>query len=214
MEETMEDEEHKEYNIQTGTPTIQEVRTYPSTEDPEGTYRLCKRDKCSNIVPRSRNPGVPRLFCSDKCAGAYHTAAYRRRNRSKTGQYLEKESRTGAQLQFYRIKPRTFEIAEARYRGHLEQKKCPNAEFKTGFRCPAHVYEDYYSEKKLCLLYAVIVDDMKEKMAHDNGRDYIRKNTTHDGRWLDMSELAPHLDPEAGIVPPEATAPYLEQSSD
>jgi len=162
-------------------------------------YRLCKHPPCSEIVPPSKNPGVKRLFCSPAHTAAYHTKAWRLRNRTRSGQFLSVED--GYQKQFHRTKPLNSEQAILRYRGHLEYNKCPNATMETSYKCPSHVLQDYYNEKKTCLIYATLVDDMKEQLSLEQEMQYVRKNTTNDGRWLDLSELAPHISEKDGIIP-------------
>lgn len=171
--------------------------------DPPGTKRMCKKENCANIVPRSKNPGKKRLFCAARCAHAHASLMYNRRKSGVTGNYLQLDDQTREQLQFFRVKPAVEKIATALYKAHLERGMCPNATQDTHDRCPAHMYKDNYSEKRLCLIYATLVDDMKEIWARGWQEVYPRQYTTNDGRWLDLSELAPHVEPNKRIVPEE-----------
>ena len=164
-------------------------------------YRMCKLQACHQMVTPSKNPGVKKLFCSERCSTRYHSNLYRIRSRSKTGQYLERTEKRN--IRFHRMKPNTAKQADLRYRGHLDVGNCPNAGELDGGICPSKAREDWFSKKKLCLIYATLVDDMKELWALDDDRNYAREWTTHDGRWLDLSEFAPHIDVERGLGPKE-----------
>lgn len=172
-------------------------------QDPPGTVRLCKNERCPNTVTSpSRNPGVLKLFCTPLCGQRYHSRLYARRNRSRAGQWLDRDHNQ-RQIQLFRVKPATEEVAEARFRAHQEPGHCLNANAATGDVCPAFALRDFYGERKLCLIYAVMADDMKETFAKDRGELYVRQFTTNDGRWLDESEevIAPHIDKEKGDAP-------------
>jgi hypothetical protein len=52
-------------------------------------------------------------------------------------------------------------------------------------------------------VYATLLDDMKEHWAKREKLAYIRQFTTNDGRWIDKSELAVHMEPGKGLVPRE-----------
>jgi len=134
-----------------------------------------------------------RKFCSPKCAHNYHSRRHYHRRLGR-GNFLEYES-DGRQVQFERVKPTTVDKAKELYQLHLEAGKCPNATDDTRRRCPSHFLLDPYSERKLCLVYAVRVDDMKELYARSRHEFYPRQWTTHDGRWIDHSEFGPHLPP-------------------
>ena len=131
--------------------------------DPPGSLRLCKNDLCPNIVPPSKVNNVQKLFCNPICARRFHTRAWAKRNRSASGQWLETKEEFGKskQVQFYRIRPKTAELAVARYKAHLQRGMCPNATDETNNKCPAYAYQDFYSKDRHCLAYATIVDYIK-----------------------------------------------------
>ena len=176
----------REWKALTMPPFIANIQR----EDPPGTFRLCKNDLCSNIVSSSKVKNVKKLFCTPICARRYHTRAWSKRSRSASGQWLETKG-AGEQIQFYRVRPRSGALAEAHYKAHLQPGMCPNATEETNRRCPAYAYQDFYSREKRCLIYATLVDDMKEKWAEERGERYIRQFTTFEGCWLEHTELDP-----------------------
>lgn len=154
--------------------------------------RLCKNDTCVNLVPKSKNPGVERLFCCPRCNHRYHARKWAQRNYTKTGWSLTTDG--SRQVKFERVKPTTTEIAESRYNSHLEDGMCPNATNEFNNRCPGRINPYSKPEETRCLIYGTMVDDMKETWARARLEFYIRQYTTNDGRWIDESELAPHID--------------------
>jgi len=159
-----------------------------------GTYRLCKNDLCDQLVEPSVNPGVQKLFCCRDCAHNYHNRLYEKRTR---GWILERHKVTGEQMHFNRTKPGRLNIAERRYKSHLNKGVCPNSTKETNTRCPSHVTGDYYSKNRLCLIYAVLVDDLYEELAKSRSETYLRRWTTDDGRWVDVVKL-PHMEHTQG----------------
>lgn len=178
----------------------------------EGVIRLCKNDKCNKIVPPSKNVGRPKLFCEHRCAMRYSSRTYGKRERAKAGgkTYVE-EGPDGKALQVQRVKPKSVAVAEARYKMHIQRpenllqairdRPCPMGTEESSWKCPAQAFGDYYSKDRLCLVYAVFVDDWKEAMAMAEHRPYTRQWTTHDGYWYDKDAFAPHMDQKEGYVP-------------
>lgn len=202
-EETIE-EVHLNYKKPAPTPTpemlneaIRELAAStipPSTigRDQPGVFRLCKNELCREaggypaFVTPLNSGGRPRLFCNPLCANRYHQRKSAKKRRSKSSFVLEK-SPSGEQKRFMRTRPTSLEIAKTRYKSHLQKGMCPNATEETGSRCPSHIFGDYHSEKKLCIIYAVMVDDMKEQAALLRGERYRRMYTGYGGEWLDPS---------------------------
>ena len=186
--------------------TTRRTRTILKGVRPPGVTQLCANDRCTNLVPPSKNPGIERIFCDPICARRYHQRLYSARNAYGVGS-LERNRETGEQVQFNRRRPDTLAKAETRYHAHIQRPEpdgepvCPNATDETRGRCPAHILGDYYSQKRLCLIYAVLVEDMKEQAAKSRGEFYYRQWTTPDGRWKeDFTEdpdVAVHLKPMA-----------------
>jgi len=164
-----------------------------------GETVLCMNDRCTKLVPESLNPGVERKFCCRPCAMRYHQRLYGARQRDLVMGRLEVNA-TGKQLRFNRTRPRDYKAALARYRAHLEAGNCPNATEETRKRCPSHMLEDPYSSRRWCLIYAVLVDDMKEQFARERGEIYYRQWTTGDGHWLEIDlddpDVARHMSNE------------------
>lgn len=151
------------------------------------------------VIPRG-NPGNRKLFCCAKCGHRFHARAYNKRHRSPREWSLEQDN-NGEQYRLVRLKPKDAKTGDSRYLAHLERNMCPNATEETLFRCPSHMMKDYYSTRRLCIVYAVLVDDMKECWAKDRQERYIRQYTTNDGYWLnEKEELAVHEEPQKGIV--------------
>ena len=201
---------------QTTTPT-ETLKTpkYFKDRDVE-PYKMCKNDQCGNIVGPSKNKGINKVFCNRRCAQRFYSRAYDRRKRGTTGQYLERDPRNQRPTRFERQKPLSQKMAEFRYNRHKEEGKCPNASPDTSNRCPG-ILDPYSKDKVLrCLIYAVLVDDMKERW----DKEYHRQCTTHDGRWIDESEFAgdPHVDMEEGVSPLAQEEPlggtYREQEGE
>src|SRR3990167_42943 len=168
----------------------------------ESGLTLCKKEGCMRPVPLSKNSGVPRLFCSQKCAHAYHSLRYWKRNKSSTGWWVDVIGATA--VKFNRVKPTSEAEAEFRYKSHLEKNMCPYGGDNARKRCPSHETKDFHSKNKLCLIYATLVDDMKETWAIRRKEVYVRQYTTNDGRWLDGSEydlLKPHVDTKRNLFP-------------
>ncbi len=162
-----------------------------------GTFRLCKSDLCdctedngcgSNVVVPSKNPGKLKIFCCIPCGRKYHARAYNKRHRKGKKWAIEQDNK-GEQYRLLRVRPRNVDAGNANYKAHLERNMCPNATEATLYRCPSHMLKDYYSERKLCIVYAVLVDDMKEQWARTRDERYIRQYTTGDGRWLEDDEV-------------------------
>lgn len=161
-----------------------------------GETRMCANDRCDNLVSESKNPGVDKIFCERACGMRYHQRHYAARQRGQLAGTLEL-GEGSKQIRFNRVRPRDHEAALRRYKSHLEPGMCPNATDDTRERCPSHMLQDYYSERRLCLIYAVLVEDMKEQFALKRGELYYRQWTTGDGRWqeaaLEDPDVGRHL---------------------
>ena len=198
------------------TIPIRDSRNY--SPDPPGTIRLCKNELCHcapeegpSLVPcdgDNNYRGPKKLYCCVKCRHRAEMRSYMQRKRGG-GTHLECNTHTGEQVVFQRTKPSNSALADQRYKTHIMRTKqgyrptCPNATLETNLRCPAHFLGDYQSEQKRCLIYAVIVDDMKEQWAKDRQEYYIRQYTTNDGRWTDIEDFLPHMDDRQKLAPYE-----------
>lgn len=159
-----------------------------------GVSRLCKNDRCTNLVTPSANPGVEKLFCERACGRNYHARMYDRRTKFKGEWLVERHKDSGEEIHFNRTKPNSLSMAERRYQSHIRAKGvCPNATQQSGGVCPSHALEDYYSKNKYCLIYATLVDDLYEHFAKKRGELYARRWTDEDGHWRLVSDL-PHME--------------------
>lgn len=164
---------------------------------PQDGTTLCAWEKCTKIVKPSRYDGIRKIYCSRRCGNrAAQKAYYERAKAQRQGTPVLDISKSKVN----RVKPTNPEIAEELYRKHLLQANvnkgegCLLATQESAYRCPSR--GDPYSERKTCLVYAVLVDDMHELWAKEEGNKYLRRWTSNDGRWLDETEMAgdPHLE--------------------
>ena len=158
---------------------------------PEGFTRMCKNDRCTNMVAPSKNPGVLKLFCNPRCGQRYHARLWSKRNVNSTGWALERDSQ-GVPERFNRVKPLNSKVAEKRYHGHLEINVCPNV-IEGRSRCPGRSNPSSVLTMPRCLIYATLVDDMKEQWAKERYEVYTRQWTSNDGEWLVDRSLDPDL---------------------
>lgn len=158
---------------------------------------ICKNDRCSNLVPPSKNPGKERLFCSNRCARRYHARLSYQREAGKEGGGLVFVNERG-QAQVNRRISLTSKAAEQRYKSHLA------ACALHGGPCPGR--SDPYGRKKLCLVAATFADDWTQLKDAEEGKPVRRFSTTVDGKWL--ADLAPE-EREAMEARSGATETYL-----
>jgi len=138
---------------------------------------ICKNDKCSKLVPPSKNPGKERLFCTTRCARQFHA---RRQYQKETAAAPVFVNDLG-QAQVNRRMSRTSKAADQRYKAHLV-----HCFFHRG-PCPAR--SDPYGRKRLCLVAATFIDDWTQLMDAEEGKVGKRYATTVDGRWIaDLTE--------------------------
>lgn len=141
---------------------------------------LCKNDRCSKLVPPSKNPGLKKLFCTPACARRYHARAYYQRGQGRGDGRLVFVNDKG-QAQVNRRMSVAARAADMRLKSHLA-----NCELHGG-RCAA--ISDPYGRKKLCIIAAVLGDDWTQLKDAEEGKPVKRHSTTQDGRWLD--DLSP-----------------------
>lgn len=141
---------------------------------------ICKNDRCSMLVPPSKNPGRPRDFCSDKCRRRYNARLQYQREAGKEGGGLVFVNALGLAQVNRRISV-TAKAAEQRYKSHL--LACA----LHGGPCPARV--DPYGRKKLCIVAAVFADDWSQLKDAEEGKPVRRYATTQDGMWT--SDVSP-----------------------
>lgn len=161
---------------------------------------ICKNDRCGRVVPPSRNPGRPRLFCSTMCARRYHARMAYQRERGTRGDGMLYVNDYG-HAQIHRQLPTGASLAKKRLVEH--NQNC--AVSKTGGLCPA--YYDVYDKKRLCLIHAVFNEDWSQMMAAEDGLPFKRTVTTEDGRWMEDDEKERRLLAAGYGLPQENGAP-------
>ena len=152
---------------------------------------MCKNDRCTNIVPESKNPGVKRVYCNTRCARRHHARlAYQREvGGDGVGMLVVDENMLP---RVNRIFPRSEKLAEARFKAH--NSDCVLAH---GQDCAARF--DVYDRKQLCLLHAVFNEDWGQWMAASQGKPFQRVMTTRDGYW--QSDVRQLRGPEPLALP-------------
>lgn len=143
--------------------------------------QMCKNVKCINVVPPSRNSGVPRLYCSIRCRRAQGARDSYNREHANPGvgglrvlnghPYVERTISSTAAAAFTRLK-----------------KHIDTCVLNDNQRCRA--YNDVYANKKLCIIHAVLAEDWHQLRRAEKGSHYDRIRTTDNGFWIEDSALA------------------------
>lgn len=142
------------------------------------TTIICKNDKCFRVVPPSKNKGVPRLFCEERCRNRYNARLnYQRQTKGASFLGLRNVTNDGYPKVNRKISP-DAKVAERRVKEHGDNCTGP------GKMCEAKLH-DAYNTKKLCLIRAVFTDDWLELMYGEEGKVKEREMTTPDGMWKD-----------------------------
>lgn len=136
---------------------------------------LCKNDRCGALVPPSKNPGVQRKFCSNRCRLRYHARMQYAREMGYGGSVILHDGIGW----FNRIIARSAKTARKRLEEH--NNDCPFSKNHDGL-CPAMF--DPYDRKKLCLIHAVLNEDWSQLMAAEEGQGFDRTITSRDGHWM------------------------------
>lgn len=162
--------------------------------------KVCKNEKCPQIVPPSRNTGVERIYCSYKCANAVAQRRYRGR---RNGTLLDGSIRlVGEFPQLKRDIAATAATAETRFKTHL--KRCHVSE---GGPCIARF--DPYDRKRECLIHAVLREDWDQLRRAEAGRVWDRIDTTQQGMWKESAAAIRARYVEAGQEIPDEIRAYL-----
>lgn len=140
--------------------------------------KVCANDRCNNLVPMSRNPGVERKFCSARCRQRYHARMQYQREAGSEGVGMVRIA-TDGKVYVHRTMAPTAALSQKRFLAHNE-----NCAITGGKRCPATV-DDAHDHKRKCLVHAVLQDDWRQRMREEDGRGApFRLRTTQSGRWL------------------------------
>ncbi|MDE1850047.1 MAG: CGNR zinc finger domain-containing protein [Candidatus Micrarchaeota archaeon] len=145
--------------------------------------KICANPKCNNIVPASKNPGVPRKFCSGRCAHRYHSRAYYEREMGSEGKGMLKVNDDGISY-VSRTPAPNAKAATKRRTAHDE-----HCAVHGGGPCPAATI-DFWNRKKVCLVRAVLMDDERELSRRENPilKPPYRLCTSRNGYWLSDDE--------------------------
>lgn len=148
--------------------------------------RICKNERCVNIVPPSANPGRPKLYCRRKCKDAQG---------ARNAYWKEKGVGTGLQKTYLdlpyvdRYKATTVTAARDKFVKHLTD--CPNTTSQFFKTCPSE--NDTYDTKRLCLIHAVLREDYYELRDKHENPPFVRKVTSDNGFWIEDSEKVARL---------------------
>jgi hypothetical protein len=152
---------------------------------------ICKNDQCFQIVPQSKNPGRPRLYCSRACKNRYYARFYYQKEVAPIDRRMLMNI-DGRWPKVNRVQAKTTRAAEERLKGHAEQ-----CLLNDNGPCAAAT-DDAYGRKHYCLIHAVFGEDLSEAVYAAEGKPWVRQNTTADGMWLtDWQEMTGQTDPNA-----------------
>lgn len=179
----------------------------------DGQLHVCKNPRCPKLVPKSKNPGKPRIYCSLAC------------NRRVQARKADAK-RTMLQYFQYDVLNRLYAVISTTHRTTVTAKRaldqhlndpderCPEATEASNFTCPGVYNQRFMSEGKwqkwnepgqwpgACLIAAVLKDQYRMAYFQERGESGNREFTVGRGpqwRWRDENEMLPM--PE-GIVRP------------
>ena len=180
----------------------------------DGQLHVCKNPKCPKLVPATRNPGKPRIYCSPACNRIMQQRKYDAKRGANSGKLLyDPLNRLYAVV--LRLPP-TADRAKRTLDKHLEgtEERCPEASESANFTCPATYNPRSYDEGKwqswnekgvwpgVCLLAAILKDNYRHMYYREGGQSTDREFTAGRGeqyRWKDENLMLPM--PE-GVVRP------------
>ncbi len=96
-----------------------------------------------------------------------------------------------------RPRPRTIESAEKALDRHCEysalgKQACSLSTAQTSMRCPVAFFKDFYGDRRMCIVYSTLFDDMMSLKV----RGWQRRNTHEDGTWKTDAERADAMAPK------------------
>lgn len=178
----------------------------------DGHIHICANTRCPKLVPATRNPGKPRIYCDYLC--------------NKRVQARKQDAKRGAAATYLLYDPlkRLYAVTTSVHRTTLGAKhaldkhlndpeeRCPEATEASGFVCPSVHNQSYYSEAKwaawhqpgdwpgACLIAATLKDQYRMAYFVERGQTGEKEYTQCRGpqwRWKDEDEMLPL---PAGIV--------------
>lgn len=171
----------------------------------DGATHVCANLRCPNLVPRSLNPGIDRLYCSRRCG----LAVTQRRHDAKRqgGKALLRDP---LHRLYAVIVRRSQSVARAQEKlfEHLDGliERCPEATEASNFHCPGRFNTHCYTQEKwqrwhiagawpgVCLIYATLRDHYKSLYYAERALPIQRDFTVGRGeywRWKDENDMLP-----------------------
>ncbi len=178
----------------------------------DGHIHICANTRCPKLVPATKNPGKPRIYCDNDC----NRKVQARKNDAKrnTQQYLLYDP-LGRLFAVISVVHRSTIKAKHALDRHLNdpEERCPEATEQSNFVCPSVHNQNYYSEAKwaawhqpgewpgACLIAASLKDQYRLAYYLERGDTTCEKEYTQcrgpQWRWKDENEMLPL---PAGIV--------------
>lgn len=171
----------------------------------DGAVHICKNLQCPNLVPKSRNPGVERLYCCRNCG---RLDAQKKYDAKRDGGRHDQRDGMGRLYQVVVKKGATIKRAREVFEQHLDgfTERCPEANEASNFHCPGRFNPNCYSQTTwsryhqggpwpgACLIYAVLKDHYKTMYYAERARSIERVYTVLRGgcyRWRDEDDMLP-----------------------
>ena len=172
---------------------------------PDGKWHVCKNRRCPNLVPRSKNTGVPRLYCSHYCCkivGQRKYDAKRGKGRDLLYDPLHRLYAVVLQRPKQRINAR---MLLGVHKAGIEER-CPEANEDSNFYCPGRLNPNCHTRAiweswnqggpwpGACLVFAVLKDHVRVSTYEEIGLATERQYTVGKGehwRWKDESTRLP-----------------------
>lgn len=172
---------------------------------PDGAVHVCVNTRCPNLVPKSKNPGIDRIYCSRRC----NVLVIQRRQDAKRSERIhEQKDMMGRLYQVTMRKQTTVGASKRKYEEHLDglKDRCPEANEASNFHCPGRFNPNCYSRTTwtryheggpwpgACLIYATLKDHYKTMYYAERAKNTERVYTVLRGgcyRWRDENDMLP-----------------------
>ena len=171
----------------------------------DGLTHVCKNRRCPNLVLRSKNTGVPRLYCSGYCS---KITAQRKYDATR---YYGKALAYDPLGRLYAVllrRAKSKKEAWGAFIAHSDglEDRCPEANENSNFKCPGvhnvHSYtSEYWSQAHqggpypgACLIYATLKDHYRVCYYEEAGQKADRQYTVAHGEqwhWKNEESMLP-----------------------
>lgn len=177
----------------------------------DGHIHICANTRCPKLVPEGRNPGRPRIYCTNEC----NRRVQARKTDAKRNvlHYLQYDPLKRLYAVISTVQRTTVKAKHALDR-HLNdpEERCPEATEVSNFTCPATYNQRFMSEGQwqkwhepgawpgVCLIAATLKDQYRMAYFAERGQTGEKEYTQCRGpqyRWKDEDEMLPL---PAGIV--------------